>query len=60
VFGEADRARRAAAIAELYIADCMFFEAEEHIVGREALSAKVEQIRDEAPVFVFSAAGPGR
>ena len=37
VFGQVDSARRAAAIAELYTADCTFFEAEEQVTGREAL-----------------------
>ena len=33
VFGQRDSARRAAAIAELYTADCTFFEAEEQVNG---------------------------
>jgi hypothetical protein len=60
VFGEADSARRAAAIAELYAADCTFFEPEERIDGREALNARVEAIRKEVPGFVFRAAGPAQ
>ena len=32
VFGQRDSARRAVAIAEIYTADCTFFEAEERIV----------------------------
>ena len=35
VFGQRDSARRAAAIAELYTADCTFFEAEEQVNGRK-------------------------
>src|SRR5271170_7981272 len=57
-FGQRDSARRAAVIAELYTADCTFFEAEEQISGREALNAKVESILKDAPGFVFRAAGP--
>jgi hypothetical protein len=58
VFGQGDPVRRAAAIAELYTADCTFFEVEEQVTGREALSAKVGSIRKDAPGFVFRAAGP--
>ena len=58
VFGQRDSARRAAAIAELYTADCTFFEAEEEVTGREALNAKVGSILKDAPRFVFRAAGP--
>jgi hypothetical protein len=43
VFGQRDSARRAVAIAEIYTADCTFFEAEERIVGRDALNAKIER-----------------
>jgi hypothetical protein len=58
VFGQVDSARRAAAIGELYTADCTFFEAEEQVTGREALNAKVGSILKDAPRFVFRAAGP--
>ena len=58
VFGQRDFARREAAIAEIYTADCTFFEAEEQIVGRDALNAKIERILQEAPGFVFRATGP--
>jgi hypothetical protein len=60
VFGQRDSTRRAAAIAELYNADCTFFEAEEQINGREALNAKIESILKDAPGFVFRAAGPAQ
>ena len=43
VFGQRDSERRKVAISELYTEDCTFFETEEHIVGRDALSKKVEQ-----------------
>jgi hypothetical protein len=57
VFGQRDSARRAAAIAELYTADCTFFEVEEEVTGREALNAKVGSILKDAPGFVFRAVG---
>ena len=53
VFGQRDSVQRAAAIAELYTADCKFFEAEE-VTGREALNAKVESILKGAPGFCVS------
>jgi hypothetical protein len=60
VFGQRDSARRAAAIAELYSTDCTSFEAEEQVTGREALNAKVGSILNDAPGFVFRAAGPAQ
>ena len=60
VFGQADSVRRAAEIAQLYTEDCRFFEAEEEVVGREALNAKVGAILKDAPGFVFRAAGPAQ
>ena len=60
VFGQADSARRAATIAELYTADCTFFEAEEEITGQEALNAKVEGIRKGASGFLFRPIGPAQ
>src|SRR5271168_4992815 len=60
VFGQRDSARRAAVIAELYTADCTFFEAEEQVTGREALNVKVENILKDAPGFVFRAAEPAQ
>jgi hypothetical protein len=62
VFGQADSVRRAAAIAQLYTADCTFFEAEEEVTGREALNAKVGAILKGggAPGFVFRAAWPAQ
>ena len=60
VFGQRDSARREAAIAEIYTADCTFFEAEERIVGRDALNAKIDRIFEEAPGFMFRATGPAQ
>jgi hypothetical protein len=58
VFGQLDAARRAVAIAEIYTANCTFFEVGERIVGHEALNARIERILLEAPGFVFRAKGP--
>jgi hypothetical protein len=58
VFGERDSERRKSVINELYTEDCIFFEADDQIVGRDALNAKVDQILKEAPGFVFRLTGP--
>jgi len=58
VFGERDSERRKSVINELYTENCTFFEADDQIVGRDALNAKVEQILKEAPGFVFRLTGP--
>jgi hypothetical protein len=60
VFGQRDSERRKVAISEIYAEDCTFFEAEERVVGRAALNAKVDGILKEAPGFVFRAAGPAQ
>jgi SnoaL-like domain len=60
VFGQRDSARRSAAIAELYTADCTFFEAEGQVTGREALNTKVGSILKDARGFVFRAVGPAQ
>ena len=53
VFGQRDPERRKAAIGELYTEDCTFFEADEQIVGRDALDKKVGRMLQDAPGFVF-------
>ena len=58
VFGERDSAHRKIAIGAIYTENCTFFEANEEIVGREALNAKVESLLKGVPGFVFRAAGP--
>jgi hypothetical protein len=58
VFGERDSARRKSVIDELYAEDCTFFEAEDQIIGPDALNAKVGHILEEAPGFVFRLGGP--
>jgi SnoaL-like domain len=60
VFGQRDSTRRTLAIAELYTADCKFFEAEEQVNGREALNAKVAAILKDTPGFVFRAIAPAQ
>ena len=58
VFGEPDSECRKSVINELYTENCTFFEADDQIVGRDALNAKVEQILKKAPGFVFRLVGP--
>ena len=58
VFGQLDSARRAVALAEIYTANCTFFEAGERVVGHDALNAKIERILQNARGFVFRATGP--
>jgi len=60
VFGQRDSARREAAIAEIYTADCTFFEAEERIVGRDALKREDRAHSQGGPGFVFRATGPAQ
>jgi len=60
VFGQRDSASRAVVIAEIYTADCTFYEAEERIVGRDPLNAKIDSILQGAPGFVFGADGPAQ
>jgi hypothetical protein len=58
VFGERDPERRRAAIERTYTTDVVFSDPDEVVTGREALSAKAQQILDGAPDFVFSPGGP--
>ena len=58
VFGERDSERRKSVINELYTGNCIFFEPDEQINGRDALNAKVDQVLAGAPGFVFRLAGP--
>src|SRR5262249_36351883 len=60
VFGQRDSEHRKVAISEVYAEDCTFFEAEERVVGRDALNSKVDGILKGAPGFVFRAAGPAQ
>jgi hypothetical protein len=59
VFGERDPGRRERVIAELYAADCAFYDADGESLGRKAVSDHVGRILDEgAPGFAFSLVGP--
>jgi hypothetical protein len=60
VFGQRDSARREVAIAGIYTADCTFFEAEERIVGRDALKREDRAHSQRGPGFVFRATGPAQ
>ncbi|MBM2614682.1 nuclear transport factor 2 family protein [Actinoplanes sp. LDG1-06] len=55
VFGERDPQARAKAIEETYAENVVFTDAEEELVGREALGAKAQKLLDQAPDFVFRA-----
>ena len=57
VFNERDAERRAAAIAAVYSADVTFYEPGEAIRGPAALGARVQQLLDGAPGWVFRPAG---
>jgi hypothetical protein len=58
VFNERDADRRRAAIARTYASDVRFADPDEAVTGHAAVEAKARRILDEAPGFVFSAAGP--
>jgi hypothetical protein len=59
VFGEQDSDRRARAIADLYVDDCAFYDAEGESIGQAALSDRVGRILDESPPgFSFGLLGP--
>lgn len=58
VFNERDQSRRRAAIARIYAPDVKFIDPDEIVAGHDALDAKAGRLLDEAPAFVFSAAGP--
>jgi hypothetical protein len=59
VFGERDRARRRAAIAELYLADAVLYEPDSVASGHDAIDQAVETLLTQLPpAFVFTAQGP--
>lgn len=58
VFNERDPERRRAAIARTYAPEVRFVDPDEVVTGHDALHAKAGRLLDEAPGFVFSAAGP--
>ena len=57
VFNERDAERRAAAIAAVYSVDVTFYEADDAVHGPAALGARVQQLLDGAPGWVFRPAG---
>ena len=58
VFGERNRERRQAAIAELYAPDAVLYEPDAAAVGHRAINAAVETLlANVPPEFVFSAKG---
>ena len=59
VFGEHDRERRHAAIAELYAPDAVLYEPETVATGHDAINEAVETLLTNfPPAFVFTAQGP--
>jgi hypothetical protein len=59
VFGERNRARRRAAIAELYAPDAVLYEPESVAAGHDAIDEAVETLLTSLPpAFVFAAQGP--
>ena len=46
VFGQRDSASRAVVIAEIYTADCTFYETEERIVGRDDIAVFLQPLGD--------------
>jgi hypothetical protein len=57
VFNERDPERRWAAVERTYAPDVRFLDPDEVVEGREALHAKAGRLLDQAPGFVFTAAG---
>ena len=58
VFGERDPERRRSAIAGVYAEDVVFADTEGEVRGHAAIHAKVQEILDGAPGFVFRPDGP--
>ena len=58
VFNERDRGKRRAAIDRTYSEDVVFSDPEDLLVGHDAIDAKVQQLLDGAPAFVFAPDGP--
>jgi hypothetical protein len=57
VFNERDPKQRASAIREVYGPDIVFYEQDDIASGPEALQARVQQLLDGAPGFVFEPVG---
>ena len=58
VFGQRNAELRKSVIREIYAEDCIFFEENEKIVGRDALNARVDKILQGAPGLTFRMARP--
>jgi hypothetical protein len=57
VFGQHDRSKRRAAIAELFTEDVVFSDPHQRHVGRDALDAAVEALHELMPGYVFNEIG---
>jgi len=57
VFGERDAAKRRDAILRTYAEDVVAADPEGQVTGHDELDAKVQEILDGAPGFVFQAEG---
>ena len=60
VFGERDPGTRAKVIREIYAEDIVFVYTDVQVVGWDAVDCKAQRLLDEAPGFVFTAAGEVR
>ena len=58
VFSERDPGRRMTAIAANYTEDVIWTDPERTFVGREALNERAQELLDDRPDLVFTAAGP--
>ena len=59
VFGERNRERRQAAIAEIYAPDAVLYEPDASATGHQAIDEAVEALlANLPPAFVFTAQGP--
>lgn len=58
LFNERDQSKRRAAISRTYASDVKFIDPDEIVTGHDGLDAKAGRLLEQAPEFVFSAAGP--
>jgi hypothetical protein len=58
VFNERDPERRLEAIAANYTEDVIWTDPDKTFYGRDALNERAQELLDELPDFVFTAAGP--
>ncbi len=56
VFNERDAGRRAEAVAAIHAPHVCFYESHGITQGHDALSARAQELLDQAPAFVFRAA----